>query len=538
MKRIAIVGAGIAGLALAGLLQRRDCEIHIFETATTLQPVGAGFTLQPNGLETLSLLGLGECIDRDACLVTNSAILQPSGEPLDVDVMKELSGTRRSVAIHRADIHRSLEAILGNRVTLHLGSRVASISTKQEGASLAFASGNAQRFDLVVGADGVNSAVRSSLFPSVELQLGQGIAVRTVIPLGVDPQDVPGFRAWMGEDKLVITYPVRAGKELNIVSYQPLEPRCAEAWTGSYPVEALQTLYRDWDPELRKLLEQVHSCFFWQLADMAPLSQFSRGATTLIGDAAHSMLPYLGQGANQALEDCRVLSEALQPWLDGQSSVDEALSAFDERRCEQVKEIVLRSRAAGEVFKTEMGNGVNKTKEIKKVVTPTTEPTQIAPHSVCLEGFHDAAAKQRMKSLLDRSQATGFDGRIGLVYEQVSPEGARANLMIGSQHHQPAGIAHGGVFSTLVEAVGSAAGSAWLLQHTPEARFVGTNNNTTFLRPVQSGKLTARARPVHRGRRTQVWALEIVDENGGLVAIGQLTGQNVTAMRVEGTDEH
>lgn len=368
MQRVAIVGAGIAGLTLANLLERIGCAVEVYEAAATLQPVGAGFTLQPNGLETIKHLGLETVIQRDVCCITRSTILDPSGQSLGVDIMKGLSGAEESYAIHRADMHRHLESSLGRGVVIHLGSKVVAVEPHRRGAWVKIATGERSDFDLVVGADGVHSVVRSSGFPYADLRLKQGIAVRTVIALREDDSVPKVFRSWIGAGMLLLTYPIRGGRELNIVSYQPWEEELGSSWSGSYPIEALKERYGEWDPQIMKLLDKVKSCFYWQLVDMDPLPSFVDKRTCLVGDAAHPMLPYLGQGANQAFVDCRILAESLDPWLKNESSLEEALLGYDSKRNLAISRIVDKSAEAGRIFKSDFGDVRRKKREVEVVL--------------------------------------------------------------------------------------------------------------------------------------------------------------------------
>lgn len=125
------------------------------------------------------------------------------------------------------------------------------------------------------------------------------------------------------------------------------------------------------------------------------------------------------------------------------------------------------------------------------------------------------------------SMVAGFDAMIGLRYESVTPDGVVAGWEISDKHHQPYGITHGGVYCSVIESVASVSGAVWLGAQGSAAGVVGVNNNTDFLRAVRAGKLTARSIPVHRGRRQQLWRVEITDEANKLVAQGQVRLQNV-----------
>jgi 1,4-dihydroxy-2-naphthoyl-CoA hydrolase len=121
----------------------------------------------------------------------------------------------------------------------------------------------------------------------------------------------------------------------------------------------------------------------------------------------------------------------------------------------------------------------------------------------------------------------GFDDEIGLTYLEVTPDGARAELLIGAKHLQPHGIVHGGVYCSIVESVASVSAATWLQANGGGDKVVGVNNNTDFLRAITAGMVTASATPIHRGRRQQLWLITITDTNDRVVARGQVRLQNL-----------
>ncbi|MEV6773979.1 PaaI family thioesterase [Nocardia sp. NPDC051030] len=132
------------------------------------------------------------------------------------------------------------------------------------------------------------------------------------------------------------------------------------------------------------------------------------------------------------------------------------------------------------------------------------------------------------KELIVATQQTGMDSGLGIRYDLVTPDSVQLSIDLGPQHHQPAGIVHGGVYTAIVEAAGSSSGSAWLAHHQTGQTIVGVTNTTDFLRPMRHGRAIAVSTPVHRGRTQQLWLVEIRDaDSGKLVARGHLRGQNV-----------
>jgi uncharacterized protein (TIGR00369 family) len=123
----------------------------------------------------------------------------------------------------------------------------------------------------------------------------------------------------------------------------------------------------------------------------------------------------------------------------------------------------------------------------------------------------------------------GFDDELGLTYLEATPDGSRAQLAISDKLLQPHGIVHGGVYCAIVESVASVSASVWLESKGLGGNVVGVNNNTDFLRAIKAGAVTAVSTPIHRGRRQQIWLIEITDTNGKMVARGQVRLQNLPA---------
>ncbi|RQO50015.1 hypothetical protein DBV08_05705 [Rhodococcus sp. KBW08] len=140
----------------------------------------------------------------------------------------------------------------------------------------------------------------------------------------------------------------------------------------------------------------------------------------------------------------------------------------------------------------------------------------------------DNEQTRALQALIARTQSEGLDHALGIRYEYVSPDSVRLSADLDASHHQPAGIVHGGMYAAIVEAAGSASGSAWLAHMGAAQTIVGTANSTDFLRPVRKGQVVATSSPIHRGRTQQLWAVEIRDAHTQkLVARGQLRGQNI-----------
>lgn len=211
--KIGIVGAGIAGLALANLLDHARYEIQLIDSAESLEPIGAGFTLQPNGLEVLRSIFRDDNPFREAALVSTSTIYDSQGEQLPIDIMGELSATNESYSIHRGDIHSALLRNLDRKIGLYTSRRVERLDDGSTVGSMRvqYENGQIEKFDLIVGADGIKSVVRKFVEPSGSLTYGNGIAVRAIVPRTENDQKYRNFQAWMGRGKLYLHIRSRVG---------------------------------------------------------------------------------------------------------------------------------------------------------------------------------------------------------------------------------------------------------------------------------------------------------------------------------------
>lgn len=352
--KIGIVGAGIAGLALANLLDHAKYEIQLIDSAESLEPIGAGFTLQPNGLEVLRRIFQDDNPFREAALVSTSTIYDSQGEQLPIDIMGELSATNKSYSIHRGDIHSALLRNLDRKIGLYTSRRVERLDDGSTVGNMRvqYENGQIEKFDLIVGADGIKSVVRRFVEPSGSLTYGNGIAVRTIVPRTENDQKYQNFQAWMGRGKVVLAYPVKSGTKLNLAFYLTGGNTASSSWSQPVDLKWLAKEFHGWDTRLQDLIARSTDAFSWKLADLKPLSTWHREGSVLIGDAAHAMLPYLGQGANQSLVDAIELSKALNQANDHVSAIN-SLKSYETGRKLSAEKMQQFSRCAGDLFKQE-----------------------------------------------------------------------------------------------------------------------------------------------------------------------------------------
>lgn len=353
--RVAIVGSGIGGLAAAVALQAKGFEVEVFDQAGELSAIGAGIALGGNGMRVLDDLGVGRAA-RD--VASNLQRIQfhhwRSGEIFYEHPMGDWYDERMGgpfLGIHRADMHQVLlDAYQGEP---QLGRRAAAVHESPDGAEIEFADGTKVQADIVVGADGLRSAVRHHVAGPDEAVFSAMSCFRGLVPA----QKVPGSESMgltfmLGPGRHLVIYPVRGGELVNFVAYVPDPEWTLESWSSkSEPAEAVAA-FDGWNDTVVSMLSNVQEVGRWALYDREPLRKWSTDRVTLLGDAAHPMLPHAGQGSNQAIEDAAALAFYLT--ADG-LSVAEALQRYEHLRKARTRKIQMGSRGNAACFQVPDG---------------------------------------------------------------------------------------------------------------------------------------------------------------------------------------
>ena len=343
--RIAIVGGGVGGLAAALALERHRAEIVICEQSPALNEIGAGLNLSPNALMALRVLGVEDAViargsESDFMVIRNwksgriisrmrrGAFRQQFGAP--------------NLTVHRADLLDVLRRAL-KTVDFRLGARCIAVEACDRGAVARLADGGEIEADIIVGADGIHSVVRESLFGPDAPRFTGCICWRGMATASAVPRDIAVAEGamWMGPHGHVVHYPVRRGELINIVAHFDSDSWTEESWTRECDVSELMTSYAGWHPDLLSLYPYSARWYKWALYDRDPVERWSKGRVTLLGDSAHAMLPYLGQGAAMAIEDACVLSAAIARYG---ADLDAALLAYERLRAPRARAAVLGSR--------------------------------------------------------------------------------------------------------------------------------------------------------------------------------------------------
>jgi salicylate hydroxylase len=312
-----VIGAGIGGMAAALALRRAGLDVSLFEQTIAQREVGAGIQISPNASRLLGRYGLGEAMAGVA--VRPSAIVFRRWQDGRVLGREELGDSieRQYGApyyhFHRADLINLLAEAFG-RGNIELGRRLVDIEQDESGVTAHFQDGAFARGDLLIGADGIHSRTRERLFGEERPRFSGQIAYRGLAPaervahLGL-PLDVTN---WVGPGGHFIHYYVSAGRFLNFVAVSEEANWTREQWSDRGSISDALGKYEGWHPQLATILTAVDETFKWALFDRNPLPEWTRGRVALLGDACHPMLPFMAQGAAQAIEDGATLAACLK----------------------------------------------------------------------------------------------------------------------------------------------------------------------------------------------------------------------------------
>ena len=319
-NEVAIVGGGIGGLTAALALLREGIDVEIYEQAAELKEVGAGVQISSNGTRVLYALGLQRAVESISSIpVAKEIRLWNTGETwklFDLGAQSvELYGTPY-VLMHRRDLHAILAAAVAHLKpdALRLGMRCVELAQTEDNVTLRFDGGETADAPLVIGADGVHSIVRATLFGASSPQFTGLIAWRGVVPMSALPPHLSRACGtnWVGPGGHVVHYPLRRGELMNFVGILERGDWQVESWNMRGTTEELANDFRGWHPDIHAIIRSIEEPYKWALMLRPPMMQWSRGRITLLGDACHPMLPFLAQGAVMALEDGLILARCLK----------------------------------------------------------------------------------------------------------------------------------------------------------------------------------------------------------------------------------
>lgn len=353
--RIAIVGGGLGGLGAALFLRTAGLDVTVYEQAPELREIGAGIVVPPNMVRPLDKLGLADKLSTFAVRLDAAwefrrwedgrvLFVQPMGEECE-----RLYGAHCYVA-HRADLLTLFQQAVPQQL-LRLDHRCIEVSQDDREVELTFVSRAGRETkvsaDVVIGADGIHSTVRQAVAPQVDARFSGLCVFRCLVPANKAPSTAlrPVQTLWLGPGRHFVHYPISGGRLINVVAVVPAGDWRTESWTADGEISDLMREFEGWDDRVHQLIKSARETKRWALYDRDPLERWTEGRISLLGDAAHAMLPFLAQGAAQAIEDAVVLASCLR--IADRGSVRHALRRYETIRRPRASRVQETSRGRG-----------------------------------------------------------------------------------------------------------------------------------------------------------------------------------------------
>ena len=352
--KILIVGAGIGGLVSALCLNKKGYEVEIYEQSEVLSELGAGVQLSPNATRVLDYLKLTDDLKPHVFEPRSFQFLNYKTEKI---ISKRELGLKiqDDFGLPNFDVHRAdLQKVLLNKVEeegikILTNMKVIDVGNEENKAYIKI---NEEKIkaDIVIGADGIHSIVREKIFEKKESSFTGNVAWRMLIPVDLLPRDLilPDTTVWLGPKKHFVSYHVSGGKNLNCVCLVEQDGWTNESWSERGNIEDLREVYNGWNQTIETLLKiaNPNTLYRWALHDRPPMKQWSKGRITLLGDAAHPMLPFLAQGAAMAIEDGAVLADCISSYKDNEKS----LKYFEQIRKPRTSFVQLAARRNAKIL--------------------------------------------------------------------------------------------------------------------------------------------------------------------------------------------
>jgi 2-polyprenyl-6-methoxyphenol hydroxylase-like FAD-dependent oxidoreductase len=332
---IAIVGAGMGGMAAAATLSRKGFNVRLYEQASRFERIGAGIQMMPNSMKVLRAIGVEESLRRTAFEPYSHLNREWDTGRINRELpMPESLFGAPYLCMHRADLHQALSAAVPEDI-LYLRKKLVGLGENRRRITLSFADGTRECADAVIGADGVHSVVREIIFgPDTPIHKGR-IAYRAIFPSALlNGRDIgPSRTKWWGIDRhIVIYYTTATRSELYFVTSvpEPADWMTRESWSAKGDVKELRKAYEGFHSDVRAVLEACPDCHKWAILEREPLSRWSDGRVVLLGDACHPMTPYMAQGAATSIEDAAILARCLRE-VDGED-IEGAFRRYEAHR--------------------------------------------------------------------------------------------------------------------------------------------------------------------------------------------------------------
>jgi salicylate hydroxylase len=347
-NKVVIVGGGIGGLAAALALLKRGIDVEVYEQAGELREVGAGIQISSNGTRVLFALGLEDALKGVQVLPAKRVIRHwQTGETwnwFDLGaVTRQRYGTPH-VMLHRGDLH----SLLANAVqaikpgAFHLNMRAMSVAQTPDQAEVTFENGAKAAAPFIIGADGIHSKVRTELFGASKPEFTGVVAWRGLVPMAELPphlQEMQGVN-WLGPNGHVLHYPVRRGEIMNFISFVERDDWQVESWVTQGTTGELANDFRGWHGDVHEMIGRIATPYKWALMVRGPMPAWSKGRITLLGDACHPTLPFLGQGGVMSIEDGYIVAACLAKYFDDPAT---AFARYEEIRRERTATVVKKA---------------------------------------------------------------------------------------------------------------------------------------------------------------------------------------------------
>ena len=346
--KIAVIGGGIGGLAAALALLKRGLDVEVYESSTQLKEVGAGIQIGSNGTRVLYALGLEQALRRVQFIPSRREIRHWStGETWNWFDLGATSVHRYGtphLMLHRGDLHGILaDAVRQLKAdAIRLGKRCVAVTPTDDQVEVRFETGEAMKTEFVIGADGIHSKVRECLFGADKPEFTGCVAWRGLVPMERLPPRISRTLAtnWLGPHGHVLHYPVRRGELMNCISLVERDDWQVESWTVEGTTAELTEDFRGWHPDVHAIIENIDTPFKWALMVRPPMDRWTKGRITLLGDACHPTLPFLGQGAVMAIEDAYVVAACLEKYFSDPMT---GFARYEEIRKDRTAMVVRKS---------------------------------------------------------------------------------------------------------------------------------------------------------------------------------------------------
>jgi 6-hydroxynicotinate 3-monooxygenase len=344
---VAIIGAGMGGLATAAALRRVGIEVRLYEQAQQFARLGAGIQVGCNAMKVLRALGLEQRMRQQSFYPRSWNNRDWKTGEVKFDMIFGESAEQKFGApyllAHRGDLHAALASAVPEDC-INLGHKLVGLDETGDGIKLNFANGAMATADAVVGADGVHSVVRDILFGATSVNFTGRIAYRTTYPASLlGDEKIDDCTKWWGEDRHIVIYYMKPDRsEVYLVTSQPEPEFRIESWSAKGDVKELRKAFAGFSREVERVLAACPEVHKWAIVDRDSLEHWTAGNVTLLGDASHPMTPYMAQGAAMAIEDAAVLSRC----LDGveREGVADAFRRFEATRRERTTRVQETSR--------------------------------------------------------------------------------------------------------------------------------------------------------------------------------------------------